>query len=120
MFGACLIFVFYFPSIMGIIAASDRLILEIGSQRAEKMIMDKQPLSERDPLPEEFSVRAETDPLGKTHSTAEHEDGREGELQSAWEAKQYLLHRARRGDWNRFQAILDKVPNNEPDEEDRL
>lgn len=39
---------------------------------------------------------------------------------SAWEAKQYLLKRARRGDWNRFQALLDKVPSSEPAEEDRL
>jgi hypothetical protein len=39
---------------------------------------------------------------------------------SAWDAKQYLTNRARRGDWNRFQAILDKVPDREPTEEDRL
>lgn len=39
---------------------------------------------------------------------------------SAWDAKQYLVNRARRGDWNRFQAILDKVPSNEPVEADRL
>lgn len=39
---------------------------------------------------------------------------------SAWEAKQYLTNRAQRGDWNRFQAILDKVPAREPAEADRL
>ena len=39
---------------------------------------------------------------------------------SAWEAKQYLLKRARRGDWNRFQALLDRVPSAEPAEADRL
>jgi len=39
---------------------------------------------------------------------------------SAWEAKQYLTNRACRGDWNRFQAILDKVPDIKPAEEDRL
>jgi len=38
---------------------------------------------------------------------------------SALEAKQYLTKRARRGNWNRFQAILDKVPSIEPAEEDR-
>ena len=39
---------------------------------------------------------------------------------SAWEAKQYLDSRAQRGDWNRFQALLERVPNREPAEEDRL
>ncbi len=39
---------------------------------------------------------------------------------SAWEAKQYLDQRAGRGDWAKFQAILAKVPDIEPEEEDRL
>lgn len=39
--------------------------------------MDKQPLSERDPLPEEFTSLAEAGAFWDTHSTADYEDGME-------------------------------------------
>jgi hypothetical protein len=39
---------------------------------------------------------------------------------SAWQAKQYLEGRAERGDWNKFQQILGRVPDVEPSEEDRI
>ena len=83
--------------------------------------MDKQLPLESDYLPEEFTSLAEAGAFWDTHSTADYEDFMEDvALLSAWEAKQYLTNRARRGDWNRFQALLDKVPNSEPAEEDRL
>jgi hypothetical protein len=39
---------------------------------------------------------------------------------SAWEAKQYLDERAARGDWAKFEAILQRVPDREPEPADRL
>lgn len=39
---------------------------------------------------------------------------------SAWEAKQYLEERAARGDWGKFEAILKRVPDREPDPEDQF
>ena len=39
---------------------------------------------------------------------------------SVWQTKQYLDGRAERGDWNRFNEILSRVPDQEPAQEDRL
>lgn len=39
---------------------------------------------------------------------------------SAWQAKQYLDGRAKHGDWAKFSAILNRVPDQEPAPEDRL
>lgn len=39
---------------------------------------------------------------------------------SAWMAKEYLEERAKRGSWEKFQKILSKVPDVEPEEHDRL
>jgi predicted transcriptional regulator len=39
---------------------------------------------------------------------------------STWEAKQYLDERAARGDWGKFEAILKRVPDREPDPEDQF
>ena len=39
---------------------------------------------------------------------------------STWCAQDDLAIRARRGSWEKFQAVIDKVPDVEPDENDRL
>lgn len=39
---------------------------------------------------------------------------------SAWQAKEYLEKRAERSDWGEFAKILSRVPDQEPDEDDRL
>lgn len=39
---------------------------------------------------------------------------------SAWMTKDYLKQRAKRGSWEKFQQVLDKVPDVEPEEYDRL
>jgi len=39
---------------------------------------------------------------------------------SAWEVKQYLDERAARGDWTKFESILKRVPDTEPEPTDRL
>jgi hypothetical protein len=39
---------------------------------------------------------------------------------SAWQAKQYLEERAAHGEWRQFQQILDRVPDVEPTQEDKL
>lgn len=39
---------------------------------------------------------------------------------SAWMTKEYLEERASRGSWEKFQKVLDKVPDVEPEAQDRL
>lgn len=39
---------------------------------------------------------------------------------SAWMTKDYLRERAERGSWEKFQRVLEKVPDVEPDEHDKL
>ena len=39
---------------------------------------------------------------------------------AAWTTKDYLEERAKRGSWEKFQKILAKVPEVEPEEQDRL
>jgi hypothetical protein len=39
---------------------------------------------------------------------------------SAWMTKDYLHERAERGSWEKFQQVLEKVPDVEPDEHDKL
>jgi len=39
---------------------------------------------------------------------------------SAWITKDYLDERAKRGSWEKFQRVLEKVPDVEPEERDRL
>lgn len=39
---------------------------------------------------------------------------------SAWMTKDYLEERAKRGSWEKFQKILEKVPDVESEEHDRL
>jgi hypothetical protein len=39
---------------------------------------------------------------------------------SAWMTQDYLLEKARCGSWEQFQQVLQKVPDVEPDEFDRL
>ncbi len=39
---------------------------------------------------------------------------------SAWETRDYLEERAKRGSWEKFQKVLMKVPDVEPEEFDRL
>ncbi len=39
---------------------------------------------------------------------------------SAWMTKDYLEERAKRGSWEKFQKVLTKVPEVEPEEHDRL
>jgi len=39
---------------------------------------------------------------------------------SAWMTKEYLEERAKRGSWEKFQKVLAKVPEVEPEEHDRL
>jgi hypothetical protein len=39
---------------------------------------------------------------------------------SAWKAKNYLEERAKKGSWKKFQSVLAKVSDREPDEHDRL
>ncbi len=39
---------------------------------------------------------------------------------SAWMTKEYLEERAKRGSWGKVQKILSKVPDIEPEEQDRL
>ena len=39
---------------------------------------------------------------------------------SAWMTKDYLEERAKRGSWQKFQEVLAKVPDVEPEEDDKL
>ncbi len=39
---------------------------------------------------------------------------------SAWLTKDYLRERAERGSWEKFQRVLEKVPNVEPEDYDKL
>lgn len=39
---------------------------------------------------------------------------------SSWETRDYLEDRAKRGSWEKFQKVLSKVPDVEPEEFDRL
>lgn len=39
---------------------------------------------------------------------------------SAWMTKNYLQERAERGTWEKFQRVLGKVPDVEPEEYDKL
>ena len=39
---------------------------------------------------------------------------------SAWMTKDYLEERGKRGSWDKFQRVLTKVPDVEPEESDRL
>jgi hypothetical protein len=39
---------------------------------------------------------------------------------SAWITKDYLRERAARGSWKKFQQVLSKVPDVEPDDDDKL
>ncbi len=39
---------------------------------------------------------------------------------SAWKAKTYLEKRAKRGSWEKFQKVLAKAPEVEPEDDDRL
>lgn len=39
---------------------------------------------------------------------------------SAWQAKGYMEERARRGSWEKFKAVLDRAPDVEPPEWDKL
>ncbi|RCJ34255.1 hypothetical protein A6769_22600 [Nostoc punctiforme NIES-2108] len=39
---------------------------------------------------------------------------------SAWMTKDYLEEKAKSGSWQKFQQVLNKVPNVEPEEYDKL
>ncbi|PMB53720.1 hypothetical protein CEN39_02925 [Fischerella thermalis CCMEE 5201] len=39
---------------------------------------------------------------------------------SAWMTKDYIEEKARRGSWEKFQQVLTKVPDVEPDDDDKL
>jgi hypothetical protein len=39
---------------------------------------------------------------------------------SAWMTKDYLEEKAKSGSWEKFQQVLNKVPNIEPEEYDKL
>lgn len=39
---------------------------------------------------------------------------------SAWMTKDYLEEKAKSGSWKKFQQVLNKVPNVEPEEYDKL
>jgi hypothetical protein len=39
---------------------------------------------------------------------------------SAWMTKDYIEEKAKRGSWNKFQQVLTKVPDIEPEEYDKL
>lgn len=39
---------------------------------------------------------------------------------SAWMTKDYLEEKAKRGSWDKFQQVLNKVPDVEPDDYDKL
>ncbi len=39
---------------------------------------------------------------------------------SAWMTKDYLRERAERGSWKKFQQVLEKVKDVDPDEHDKL
>ncbi|WP_138505706.1 ribbon-helix-helix protein, CopG family [Nostoc sp. PA-18-2419] len=39
---------------------------------------------------------------------------------SAWMTKDYLEEKAQRGSWDKFQQVLNKVPDVEPDDYDKL
>ncbi len=39
---------------------------------------------------------------------------------SAWMTSDYLEERGKRGSWEKFQQVLTKVPDAEPEESDRL
>jgi hypothetical protein len=38
---------------------------------------------------------------------------------SAWMTKDYIGEKAKRGSWNKFQQVLTKVPDTEPEEYDK-
>lgn len=39
---------------------------------------------------------------------------------SAWMTKDYIEEKAKRGSWDKFQQVLAKVPNVEPEDYDKL
>ena len=39
---------------------------------------------------------------------------------SAWKTKDYLQDKAKRGSWEKFQQVLTKVPDVEPEDYDKL
>ncbi|GCL39445.1 hypothetical protein H6F47_22410 [Sphaerospermopsis sp. FACHB-1094] len=39
---------------------------------------------------------------------------------SAWMTKDYIEEKAKRGSWHKFQQVLAKVPNVEPEDYDKL
>jgi 23S rRNA G2445 N2-methylase RlmL len=39
---------------------------------------------------------------------------------SAWMTKDYLEEKAKRGSWDKFQQVLNKVPDVEPEDYDKL
>lgn len=39
---------------------------------------------------------------------------------SAWMTKDYLEEKAKRGSWDKFQQVLNKVPDIEPEDADKL
>ena len=39
---------------------------------------------------------------------------------SAWQAKGYMEERAKRGSWEKFKAVLDRAPDVEPPDWDKL
>ncbi len=39
---------------------------------------------------------------------------------SAWMTKDYIEEKAKRGSWDKFQQVLNKVPDIEPEDYDRL
>ena len=39
---------------------------------------------------------------------------------SAWMTKDYLAEKAKRGSWDKFQQVLTKVPDVEPEDYDKL
>ncbi|MBE9051496.1 hypothetical protein IQ243_13900 [Nostocales cyanobacterium LEGE 11386] len=39
---------------------------------------------------------------------------------AAWNTKDYLEEKAQRGNWEKFQQVLKKVPDVEPEDDDKL
>lgn len=39
---------------------------------------------------------------------------------SAWMTKEYIEEKAKRGSWDKFQQVLDKVPDVDPEDYDKL
>ena len=39
---------------------------------------------------------------------------------SAWMTKEYIEEKAKRGSWDKFQQVLNKVPDVEPEDYDKL